>query len=89
MDYAKVLAWIEEEAKTTRILEVTDILLQKLTEKMEFLAVVFYDMEDDPTVEDLQVCPSFCLFFMIRWCGPKCKRLGIIFLSVLNLHTQN
>ena len=55
MDYAKVLAWIEEEAKTTRILEVTDILLQKLTEIMEFLAVVFYDMEDDPTVEDLQV----------------------------------
>ena len=66
MDYAKVLAWIEEEAKTTRILEVTDILLQKLTEKMEFLAVVFYDMEDDPTVEDLQVCMSFCLFFMIK-----------------------
>ena len=66
MDYAKVLAWIEEEAKTTRILEVTDILLQKLTEKMEFLAVVFYDMEDDPTVEDLQVRLSFCLFFMKR-----------------------
>ena len=66
MDYAKVLAWIEEEAKTTRILEVTDILLQKLTEKMEFLAVVFYDMEDDPTVEDLQVCLSLCLFCMIR-----------------------
>lgn len=28
---------------------------EKLTEKMEFLAVVFYDMEDDPEVENLQV----------------------------------
>ena len=56
MDFKAVLAWLEEEAKTTRIHEVTDILLEKLTEKMEFLAVIFYDMEDDPTVENLQVC---------------------------------
>ena len=55
MDFKAVLAWLEEEAKTTRIHEVTDILLEKLTEKMEFLAVIFYDMEDDPTVENLQV----------------------------------
>jgi hypothetical protein len=34
---------------------VTDILLEKLTEKIDLLAVVFYDMEEDPTVEDLQV----------------------------------
>jgi hypothetical protein len=26
-----------------------------LTEKIDLLAVVFYDMEEDPTVEDLQV----------------------------------
>ena len=55
MEFKTVLGWLEEEAKTNRIHEVTDILLDKLPEKMEFLAVVFYDMEDDPTVEDLQV----------------------------------
>jgi len=55
MDHATVLKWLEEEAKTTRIHEVTDILLEKLTEKIDLLAVVFYDMEEDPTVEDLQV----------------------------------
>ena len=55
MEFKTVLGWLEEEAKTNRIHEVTDILLDKLPEKMEFLAVVFYDMEDDPAVEDLQV----------------------------------
>lgn len=45
---------------------ITKLLLQeKLIEKMEFLAVVFYDMEDDPEVENLQV--NFKESFFYYW----------------------
>ena len=35
-------------------------MLSKLVEKFEFLAAVFYDMEDDPTVEALQTVAAEC-----------------------------
>lgn len=54
MNHTALAEWISEEAKTNHIHEVTKIVLNKLTEKMENLAVIFYDMEDDPTVENLQ-----------------------------------
>ena len=52
--------WITEEAKTTRINEVTKVVLNKLTEKIENLAVIFYDMEEDPEVKNLQVIAEDC-----------------------------
>ena len=52
--------WISNEAKTNRINEVTKIVLNKLTEKIENLAVIFYDMEEDPTVENLQKIAEDC-----------------------------
>ncbi len=41
-----ILDWISEEAKTNRIHDVNKIVLNKLTEKMENLAIIFYDMEE-------------------------------------------
>ena len=35
-------------------------MLSKLVEKFEFLAAVFYDMEDDPSVEALQPIADDC-----------------------------
>jgi hypothetical protein len=55
-----ILKWLKDEAKIVRIHEVTDIVLSKLVEKFDYLAAVFYDMEDDPTVENLQKIASEC-----------------------------
>lgn len=52
--------WISMEAKRNRINEVTKIVLNKLTEKIENLAVIFYDMEEDPSVENLQRIAEDC-----------------------------
>ena len=60
-NHAQILGWIEEESKTNRINEVTEVLLNKLIEKMDNLAVVFYDMEEDPTVENLQQIADDCV----------------------------
>ena len=59
-DHEAILAWVKEEAKTDRIHEVTDVLLGKLIEKIEDLVVIFYDMEEDPTVENLQKIANDC-----------------------------
>ena len=52
--------WISGEAETNRINEVTKIVLNKLTDKIENLAVIFYDMEEDPTIENLQKIADDC-----------------------------
>ena len=51
---SKIKSWIVEEANTTRIHEVSDVVLERLIEKFDYIAAIFYDMEDDPSVENLQ-----------------------------------
>ena len=54
MNVSDLEKWVTEEAKGAKINEVTKIVLNKLTDKIENLAVIFYDMDEDPTVEKLQ-----------------------------------
>ena len=54
MDAKAILKWLKEEAKIVRMHEVTDIVLKKLVEKFDHLAAVFYDLDEDPVVENLQ-----------------------------------
>lgn len=60
LNHSALSDWITLEAKRNRINEVTKIVLNKLTDKIENLAVIFYDMEEDPTVENLQVIAEDC-----------------------------
>ena len=54
MDAKAILRWLKEEAKIVRLHEVTDIVLRKLVEKFDYLAAVFYDLDDDPVLQNLQ-----------------------------------
>ena len=54
MDAKAIIKWLKEEAKIVRMHEVTDIVLKKLVEKFDHLAAVFYDLDEDPVVENLQ-----------------------------------
>ena len=54
MDAKAILRWLKEEAKIVRMHEVTDIVLGKLVEKFDYLAAVFYDLDDDPVLQNLQ-----------------------------------
>ena len=47
--------------QANRINEVTYALLDKLVDKIDNLAVVFYDMEEDPSVESLQSIADECV----------------------------
>ncbi len=49
-----VLGWIRHEANTTRIHEVSDIVLSRLITKFDHLAAIFYTRDNDPVVEGLQ-----------------------------------
>lgn len=61
-NHAQILGWVEEESKSNKINDVTDALLDKLIEKMDNLVIVFYDMEDDPTVDNLeQIIANDCV----------------------------
>ncbi len=50
----QVLDWVKQEANTTRIHEVSDIVLSRLVDKFDYLAAVFYTRDKDPAVEGLQ-----------------------------------
>ena len=54
MDAKAILRWLKEESKIVRMHEVTDIVLKKLVEKFDYLAAVFYDLDDDPVLQNLQ-----------------------------------
>ena len=54
MDAKAILRWLKEEAKIVRMHEVTDIVLGKLVEKFDYLAAVFYELDDDPVLQNLQ-----------------------------------
>eukprot|EP00095_Tigriopus_kingsejongensis_P000183 snap_masked-scaffold487_size158652-processed-gene-0.30 protein:Tk00183 transcript:snap_masked-scaffold487_size158652-processed-gene-0.30-mRNA-1 annotation:"hypothetical protein DAPPUDRAFT_202746" len=60
MDHDAAFKWIRNEANTTRMHEVNDIVLTKLVEKFTHIAAVFYDMEEDPIVENLQSIAPDC-----------------------------
>lgn len=60
MNASEAFLWIKTEANTTRMHEVNDIVLTKLVEKFDHIAAVFYDMEEDPTVENLQKIAPDC-----------------------------
>jgi hypothetical protein len=49
-----VLNWVKHEANTTRIHEVSDIVLSKLVDKFAHLAAIFYTRDDDKAVKGLQ-----------------------------------
>ncbi len=56
-----VLGWVKHEANTTRIHEVSDIVLSKLVSKFHYLAAIFYTKEDDTAVKNLQTIAARCL----------------------------
>jgi hypothetical protein len=58
--FSALAKWISEEAKITRINEVTKVVFNKLMDKIENLVCIFYDMEEDPTVENLQKIAGGC-----------------------------
>ena len=60
LNHSLLADWITKEAETDRINEVTKIVLNKLTDKIENLVCIFYDMEEDPTVENLQKIAEDC-----------------------------
>ncbi|QQP55796.1 Putative LOC100161052 [Caligus rogercresseyi] len=54
------IKWIREESEAIRILEVSDVLFRKLQDKFDNLVVLFFDMEEDPTVDRLGEMADDC-----------------------------
>uniref|UniRef100_A0A0K2UHY0 Putative LOC100161052 [Acyrthosiphon pisum] n=1 Tax=Lepeophtheirus salmonis TaxID=72036 RepID=A0A0K2UHY0_LEPSM len=80
-DEKAFVTWIKEESTTIRILEVSVILFRKLLDKFENIVVVFFDMEEDPTVDGLHEIGKECQDNDIALVKIKdqeeCQKLGI------------
>ncbi len=77
-----VLEWVKQEANTTRIHEVSDIVLSRLITKFDLLAAIFYTREDDPLVEGMQAIADKSLDESIAIVKlhdeEEAKRLGLM-----------